>query len=160
MTNYELEEADLIKVQIILSFILLFTTFISILLSYNFLLNFEDKEGFYNDEDSFNILIFNRTVMLIVSLIFTYTKIEDRFIDSGIFLSMAISAFISSFVLCKMIKKKGLIHGIVVNVISVLIIFIISCILNNNISITNTLGIYISICCLSGIVGGILGVNV
>ena len=103
------------------------------------------------------------TIMLflfIVSLVFTYTKIEDRFIDSGIFLSMAISAFISSFVLCKMIKKKGLVHGVIVNIISVLIIFIISCILNNNISITNTLGIYISICCLSGIVGGILGVNV
>lgn len=78
MTNYELEEADLIKVQIILSFILLFTTIISILLSYNFLLNFEDKEGFYNDEDSFNILIFNRTVMLIVSLIFIYINIRDK----------------------------------------------------------------------------------
>lgn len=78
MTNYELEEADLIKVQIILSFILLFTTIISILLSYNFLLNSEDKEGFYNDEDSFNILIFNRTVMLIVSLIFIYINIRDK----------------------------------------------------------------------------------
>lgn len=78
MTNYELEEADLIKVQIILSFILLFTTIISILLSYNFLLNFEDKEGVYNDEDSFNILIFNRTVMLIVSLIFIYINIRDK----------------------------------------------------------------------------------
>lgn len=109
------------------------------------------------------IATFVVTIMLflfIVSLVFTYTKIEDRFIDSGIFLSMAISAFISSFVLCKMIKKKGLVHGVIVNIISVLIIFIISCILNNNISITNTLGIYISICCLSGIVGGILGVNV
>ena len=59
------------------------------------------------------IATFVVTIMLflfIVSLVFTYTKIEDRFIDSGIFLSMAISAFISSFVLCKMIKKKGLIH--------------------------------------------------
>ena len=98
--------------------------------------------------------------LFIVSLVFTYTKIEDRFIESGIFLSMAISAFISSFVLCKMIKKKGIVHGILVNIISVLIIFLISCILNNSISITNTLGIYISICCLSGIIGGILGVNV
>ena len=53
--------------------------------------------------------------LFIVSLVFTYTKIEDRFIDSGIFLSMAISAFISSFVLCKMIKKKGIVHGIIVN---------------------------------------------
>ena len=43
------------------------------------------------------IATFVVTIMLflfIVSLVFTYTKIEDRFIDSGIFLSMAISAFI------------------------------------------------------------------
>ena len=99
--------------------------------------------------------------LIIISLVFTYTNIDDSYIDSAIFLSMALSAFISSFFLCKSIKKKGLIHGIAINIICVLIIFIISCILNNgNIVITNTLGIYIAICSLSGIVGGILGVNV
>lgn len=99
-------------------------------------------------------------LLFIVSIVFAYTKIEDRFIDSGIFLSMAISAFFSSFILCKMIKKKGLIHGVVINIICVLILFIISSILNGGVNITNTLGIYLAICCLSGIVGGILGVNV
>lgn len=99
-------------------------------------------------------------LLFILSTIFAYTKIEDRFIESGIFLCLSISAFISSFILCKMIKKKGLIHGIIINIISVLIIFIISCIMNNSITITNTLGIYIAICSLSGIIGGILGVNV
>lgn len=108
----------------------------------------------------FSFVLSVMLLLFIVSLIFAYTKIEDRFIDSCIFLCMAISAFVSSFILCKQIKKKGLVHGIIVNVISILIIFGISCILNNGIKITNTLGIYLAICCLSGIVGGILGVNV
>lgn len=98
--------------------------------------------------------------LIIVSLVFAYTNINDRFIDSGIFLSMALSSFISSFLLCKKIKKQGLVHGICINIICVLIIFIFSCILNNAFVITNTLGIYIAICSLMGIVGGILGVNV
>jgi len=59
-----------------------------------------------------------------------------------------------------MVKKKGLIHGVVINMICVLILFIISSILNGGVSITNTLGIYLAICSLSGIIGGILGVNV
>ena len=100
------------------------------------------------------------TLLIIISLIFAYTNINDVYIESAVFLAMAISAFISSFILCKKIKKNGLIHGIIVNVISVLIIFAISCILNNSFCITNTLGIYLAICSLTGIVGGILGVNV
>ncbi|MBO5476580.1 MAG: TIGR04086 family membrane protein [Clostridia bacterium] len=98
--------------------------------------------------------------LIIISLVFAYTNINDTFIDSAIFLAMSLSAFISSFFLCKKIKKQGLIHGICVNAISVLIIFVISCILNGSFSITNTLGIYIAICSLTGVVGGILGVNV
>lgn len=98
--------------------------------------------------------------LIIVSLVFAYTNIDDMYIDSAIFLSMALSAFISSFFLCKKIKKKGIIHGIGVNILCVLIIFIISCVLNQKFSITNTLGVYIGICSLTGIVGGILGVNV
>lgn len=107
-----------------------------------------------------SFIIATMLLLFIVSIVFAYTKIDDRFIDSGIYLSLAISAFISSFILCKMIKKKGLFHGVIINVISILIIFIASCILNNNVVFTNTLGIYMAICGLSGIVGGILGVNV
>lgn len=98
--------------------------------------------------------------LIITSLVFAYTNINDVYMDSAIFLAMALSAFISSFFLCKKIKKNGLIHGVSVNLICVLIIYIISSILNGKIVITNTLGIYLAICALTGIVGGILGVNV
>ena len=48
----------------------------------------------------FSILSFAISIILfliIVSLVFAYTNIDDMYIDSAIFLSMAISAFISSF---------------------------------------------------------------
>ena len=78
MTNYNLEEAELIKVQIGLSVILLFTTIISISLSYNFLMMLEKKEPIYNDKDSYNILLFNRGLMFIVALMFIYINIRDK----------------------------------------------------------------------------------
>ncbi len=99
-------------------------------------------------------------LLLIVSAIFAYTNIEDRYIETCIFASLAFSSFFSSLFLCKKVKKNGLIHGAILNVICVLILFGISCFINNSFIITNTLGIYIGICILSGIVGGILGVNI
>ena len=76
----------------------------------------------------FSILSFAISIILfliIVSLVFAYTNIDDMYIDSAIFLSMAISAFISSFFLCKKIKKQGIVHGVLVNILCVLILFII-----------------------------------
>ena len=78
MTNYNLEEAELIVVQIILSVILLFTTIISITLSYDFLMKLEKKEPLYDEKEATDILIFNRLVMFIVAGIFIYINIRDK----------------------------------------------------------------------------------
>lgn len=78
MTNYDLEESKLIVAQIILSLILLFTTIISISLSYNFLMKLEKKETIYSSSKSYDILVFNRFLMFMVSLIFVYINIRDK----------------------------------------------------------------------------------
>ena len=78
MTNYDLEESELIKLQILLSFVLLFTTIISITLSYDFLLKLEKKTPIYSEKESLDILIFNRTIMFIVSALFIYINIRDK----------------------------------------------------------------------------------
>ena len=72
MTNYDLEESKLIIAQIILSLILLFTTVISISLSYNFLMTLEKKEPIYSSSKSYDVLVFNRFLMFMVSLMFVY----------------------------------------------------------------------------------------
>ena len=78
MTNHDLEESELIKLQILLSFVLLFTTIISITLSYDFLLKLEKKPPIYSEKESLDILIFNRTIMFIVAALFIYINIRDK----------------------------------------------------------------------------------
>ncbi len=78
MTNYNLEEAELIKLQIVLSAILAFTTIISITLSYDFLLKLEGKAPIYNGKESLDIMVFNRAILVIVALAFIYINIKDK----------------------------------------------------------------------------------
>lgn len=78
MTNYDLEEVKLIEVQIILSIILLFTTIISITLSYNAALGIKNEDTIYTDKEATDILLFNRTVMFVVAAIFIYINIRDK----------------------------------------------------------------------------------
>lgn len=108
----------------------------------------------------FSFFAVSISILLIFSLVFAYTNLNDKYIDLVVYTSLMISGFISSFILCKKKKKNGIIRGIGINTICFLILFLISCILNGGIVITKTLGIYILICSLSGIVGGILGVNI
>ena len=116
MTNYNLEEAELIKIQIVLSFVLLFTTVISIFLSYNFLLELEEKETIYSDKESFDILIFNRTVMFIVALIFIYINIRDKKVKKKYsledeFADLQIWASVFSFISALIVLYVGLGSG-------------------------------------------------
>ena len=78
MTNYDLEEVRLIEVQIVLSIILLFTTIISITLSYNAALGIKNEDTIYTDKEATDILLFNRTVMFVVAAIFIYINIRDK----------------------------------------------------------------------------------
>ena len=116
MTNYNLEEADLIKAQILLSFILLFTTIISISLSYNFLLGLEDKEPIYTEIESSEILILNRTIMFIVAAIFIYINIRDKRVKEKYnledeFANLQIDASVLNFIAALIVLYVGLKSG-------------------------------------------------
>ena len=116
MTNYNLEEAELIKAQIILSFILLFTTVISISLSYNFLLGLEDKEPIYTEIESSEILILNRTIMFIVAAIFIYINIRDKKVKEKYdledeFANLQIDASVLNFIAALIVLYVGLKSG-------------------------------------------------
>ena len=78
MTNYDLEESELIKLQILLFFFLLFINIISINLSFAFLLKREKKPPIFSEKESLDILIFNRTIMFIVAALFIYINIRDK----------------------------------------------------------------------------------
>ena len=99
-------------------------------------------------------------LLLIASLVFAYTNIQANYIDSVLYFSIGTSSFISSFILSKGLKQNGIINGIILNIIAVLVLFIISSILNGKIMFSNKLFIYLVETCVTGILGGILGVNV
>ena len=116
MTNYNLEESELVKVQIVLSVILLFTTIISISLSYNFLLGLEDKKTIYTEKESYDILLFNRTVMFVVAAIFIYINIRDKSVKEKYnledeFADLQIDASLFNFIAALIVLYVGIKSG-------------------------------------------------
>ena len=116
MTNYDLEESELIKLQILLSFVLLFTTIISITLSYNFLLKLEKKPPIYSEKESLDILIFNRTIMFIVAALFIYINIRDKNVKEKYnsedeFANLQIDASLFNFIAAAIVLYVGVKSG-------------------------------------------------
>lgn len=116
MTNYDLEEAELITLQIVLSVVLLFTTIISITLSYDFLMKLEKKEPLYAEEEATDILIFNRLVMFVVAMIFIYINIRDKSVKEKYnsedeFADLQILASVFSFIAALIVLYVGIKSG-------------------------------------------------
>lgn len=78
MSNYDLEEDILLKYQIFLSVIFIFTLFISITLSYNSMMELEKKNKIYKDEDALKILRINRVIALSVAIGFLLINVQDK----------------------------------------------------------------------------------
>jgi len=80
MTNYDLEEAKLLRWQFGLSLLFIFTLIVSLTLTYNQILIHEKKRPLYSDKTSDDILKLNRTLSLLLALGFLYIN----YIDKGI----------------------------------------------------------------------------
>lgn len=98
--------------------------------------------------------------LLISSVIFAYTNINDRHLNSFVLGSVMISVLIGSMMLLKKLKEKGFLYGFIFGIIYFLIIYFTNVIAFSGFFISSALGIYLGICALSGIVGGIIGVNI
>lgn len=99
-------------------------------------------------------------LLLIVSAIFAYTSISDNYINAFSYAIIIIPSVVSSFILSKFIKSKGLILGVINNIICMIFLLILYCFLNKSVSITNTYYIYLAVSVFCGILGGVAGVNV
>lgn len=98
--------------------------------------------------------------LLISSAIFAYTNINDRHLDSFVLGSVMVSVLIGSMILLRKLKEKGLLYGAIFGITYFLIIYLVNILAFSGFFVSNTLGIYFGICILSGIVGGIIGVNI
>ena len=68
------EEIDTINIQLIALFLFLFSTIISIIITYNQKLDIENKDTIIDAKDSFKLTLFNRVLILILSLVFLYVN--------------------------------------------------------------------------------------
>ena len=98
--------------------------------------------------------------LFISSAIFAYTNINDRHLDSFVLGSVMISVLVGSMFLLRKLKEKGLLYGTLFGIIYFFIIYLVNVLAFSGFFVSNTLGIYFGICLLSGIVGGIIGVNI
>lgn len=78
ITNYNLEELDLFKVQLILSSLFIGTLLVSMTLTYNEKLKFMNKPPLFTEKQSSDLLVLNRTVSLFIAMGFLYLNVINR----------------------------------------------------------------------------------
>lgn len=78
MTNYDLEELKLLKWQMVLSSLFIVSIVISLALSYNEIKKYKKQKPLFNTKDESDILIFNRTLALIIAIAFLYINYLDK----------------------------------------------------------------------------------
>lgn len=110
-----------------------------------------------------NLLIsFIITVLLLAvsSAIFAYTSIDDRHLQTFVFGIILLSNLVGSTLLSRKIKEKGLIYGGIFGILYCFSLYLLTSLLFNNFVVSNTLFIYLAISFISGIIGGVIGVNI
>ena len=104
-------------------------------------------------------LIATLVMLIIFSIILTYTNIQENVINPVIMIITAISILIGSSLGNIKIKKNGLINGGIIGAVYIIIIYSISSILNWRFSLNIQTLIMIGVAIVFGILGGIIGVN-
>lgn len=98
-------------------------------------------------------------MLIIFSIILTYTNIQESAINPVIMIITAISILIGSSLGNIKIKKNGLVNGGIIGGIYIITIYLISSILNWRFSLNMQSVIMIITAIVFGILGGIIGVN-
>ena len=70
------EEINAINIQLLALVFIFFSNIISIIITYNQKLNLENKETFLNPKKSLKITLYNRVLIVIISLVFLYVNIK------------------------------------------------------------------------------------
>ena len=104
-------------------------------------------------------LIATIILLIIFSILLTYTNIPENTINPVIMIITAISILMGSSLGNIKIRKNGLINGAIIGAIYILTIYLISSILNWRFSLNSQSIIMIIIAVIFGILGGIIGVN-
>lgn len=97
--------------------------------------------------------------LLIFSILLTHTNISEKSIVPVITIITAVSILTGSILSVSKIENRGLFNGALVGLTYILAIYILSSIINKNFAINLNSLILISSAVVSGMMGGIIGVN-
>lgn len=99
-------------------------------------------------------------LLLIFAILLTYTGISETTIIPVILIITGISVLAGSMISTRKIRKNGLINGGLVGFIYIIVLYIVSSLWLVKFSITLNSIIMIIIAVITGMIGGIIGVNV
>ena len=94
------------------------------------------------------------------AVIFAYTNINDSLINIFVFVIVVITNLIGSTLTSRKIKKRGLLVGLLFGIIYFFIIYLLSAIFYTGFFVNKAVGLYLLMTSVSGIVGGVIGVNI
>lgn len=104
-------------------------------------------------------IILSLILLLIFAIILTYTAISENVIKPVIIVISGISILVGSSISTLTIKKNGMINGCLVGLIYILSLYLISSIIVSVFSINLYSLIMIVVCIITGMIGGVIGVN-
>ena len=104
-------------------------------------------------------VIITMILLLVYSTVLTYTSVSEKTIPIVVLVITGISILIGSQISTVNIKKNGILNGSLIGIVYILTIYLISSLATRNFSLNIYSGIMIIIACISGAIGGIIGVN-
>lgn len=105
-------------------------------------------------------IVITLLALTIYAAILSYTSVSETTISPVILIITGISILIGSSMSSISIKKQGIINGGLVGLIYILFIYIVSSIISVGFSLNMNSIIMIIVAILTGMVGGIIGVNI
>ena len=97
--------------------------------------------------------------LTIYAAILTYTTISENTIVPVVLVVSGISILIASSISARKLKKQGMINGGIIGLIYILAIYLLSSILSAEFSLNTSSILMILVCIITGMVGGIIGIN-
>lgn len=104
-------------------------------------------------------IVISLIAVFIYALILTYTNVSENTITPVIIVIAGISILIGSYISNLKIKKQGMLNGALVGLIYMLFIYITSSITFTGFNLNMNSIIMILVGMITGIIGGIIGVN-
>ena len=105
-------------------------------------------------------IVISILLLTIYAVILTYTSTSENTIKPVVITITGISLLIGSFISSMKLKKQGMLNGGIVGFIYILSIYIISSIWLSNFSIDLESIIMIIVSIITGMIGGIIGINI